>query len=92
MSGKQKAIGILVLGLVMGGLLLGLAMAQEAPRIAKEDLRARLGDPDLIVLDVRTEGDWQASGRKIRGAIRENPSRFEAWADKYSKEKTLVLY
>ena len=31
--------------------------APDAPRISREDLRKRLGDKDLVVIDVRTGHD-----------------------------------
>ena len=71
----------------------GAAGRAEAPRITKEELRARMGDPDLVILDVRTGGDWEDSDLKIKGAIREDPQKdTQSWANKYGKDKTLVLY
>jgi len=60
--------------------------------MTKEELRALLDDPTVVILDVRASRDWNRSQRKIKGAIRENPRLFESWADKYAKDKTLVLY
>ena len=65
----------------------------EAPRITKEELKARMSEPDLVIIDVRTGRDWEKSDMKIKGAIRENPVKdAKSWADKYGKDKTLVLY
>jgi rhodanese-related sulfurtransferase len=80
--------------------LLGLAMVgaaeiptqEDAPRMTKEDLKALLGSPDLVVLDLRLEEQWKFSNRKILGAVHENPTVPDTWMDKYPKEKTLVLY
>lgn len=85
---------ILALGLVLAlsGLFANATIAGQVPRMTKEQLKALLGDPHVVILDVRTQGDWAASEEKITGAIRENPDGFESWADEYSKEKTLVLY
>lgn len=66
--------------------------AAEAPRIEKDDLKAKLGDPDVVVIDVRSYTDWLLSGDKIKGAVRENYRDFDAWSAKYPKDKTLVLY
>jgi hypothetical protein len=57
-----------------------------------DELKAALGGVDLIVLDVRAEGDWRDSAQKIRGAVRESPGEVKAWASKYAKAGTLVLY
>ena len=68
-------------------------MTAEVSRIPKEELKALLGSPDLIILDVRAGFDWEDSAWKIPGAIREDPKKeVQSWADKYPKEKTLVLY
>jgi hypothetical protein len=36
--------------------------------------------------------DWADSDLKIKGAVREDPKVFESWANKYPKDKTIVLY
>jgi hypothetical protein len=69
-----------------------IALANGAPRISKEELRAMLGNPDLIIVDARTSGSWEESKLKIQGAVREDPKDAKSWAEKYSKDKTLVLY
>ena len=69
-----------------------IALANGAPRISKEELRGMLGDPDLIIVDARTAGSWEESNLKIQGALREDPKDAKSWAEKYSKEKTFVLY
>jgi len=88
---KGKLV-ILVLGLAIVSTLTPFAAADEAPRMTKEQLKALLDDPDVVILDVRTSRDWKGSEKKIKGAVRENPKRFKSWAHTYSKEKTLVLY
>ncbi len=78
------------IGLVM--LLSTPALSQEVPRITKEELKEMLGKPDVVVLDVRTDLDWMASARKIKGAVREDPEKVDSWMGKYDKGKTLVFY
>ncbi len=83
----------LVLFLIAGCSPAGkISTIEQVPRISKEDLKARLGSPDLILLDVRQQDDWSAGDSKIIGAIREEPKEYYRWRDKYSKDKTLVLY
>ncbi len=91
---RGKSLRIVATGIVLAALGLSAigAMAAEASRISKEDLKAMLGDPNLVILDVRVHKDWGKGERKITGAIRENPKKFNSWADNYSKDKTLVLY
>lgn len=69
-----------------------IVAAAEVPRMTKEDLERRLGNPDVIIVDVRTGKDWKASRLRIKGAKREDPRRFRSWADKYPKDKMIVLY
>ena len=88
---KGKLV-ILVLGLAIVSMLAPFAAADEVPRMTKEQLKALLDDPDVVILDVRTSRDWKGSEKKIKGAIRENPKAVASWAHKYSKDKTLVLY
>ena len=57
-----------------------------------DELNARLGDSSLVVIDVRTAGDWEGSSTKIKGAIREEGKSVSDWASNYSKDKTIVLY
>ncbi len=68
------------------------AMAQEAPKMSKEELQKVLGKPDVILVDVRSDPDWEESTMKIRGAVREEPGQVGAWINKYPKDKTLVFY
>ena len=69
-----------------------VASAADVPRMSIDELKALLGNPDVIILDVRTGGDWSGSDSKITGARRETRDDFKNWADKYPKDKTLVLY
>jgi len=86
----------LIVALIMGGaatLVTAAAIAEAGvPLITAEELKAKLGSPDLTILDVRRAAHWNASDRKIVGAVREDPEAVQLWADKYAKDKTLVLY
>jgi predicted sulfurtransferase len=68
------------------------ASAAEPPRITKEELKQRLGDPDIVIVDVRTGRDWTGAVRKIPGAVREEPGDAGGWAERYPKDKPIVLY
>ncbi len=81
-------LGLSVSGFVPGG----LSVADSVPRMAKEELKEFLGSSDVVVLDVRTDFDWVSGESKIKGAVREHPGDFATWADKYPKEKSIVLY
>jgi predicted sulfurtransferase len=71
---------------------LASAFAADPPRISKEELQAMLGNPDLALIDDRSDADWTAGEFKIKGAVREEPGKVDAWMGKYSKEKTIVFY
>ncbi len=87
----------IILALTFACLLLdgvtAITVAKDAPRMTKEELKTMLGQAGVIIIDVRTEGDWEKSKGKIQGAVREDPGKdVKSWADKYSKDKTLILY
>ena len=90
MNWRSFAGMMLILGAV--GACSTVATSKSIPRMAKEDLKAMLGKPDVLIVDVRADGDWAESLLKIKGAVRENPQAIESWANKYPKDKTLVFY
>lgn len=97
---KPLKIRALILPIITFSLLGGLAQTAlamgkgpEAPRITKEELLPMMGNPDVGILDVREGGSWKGSQWKIKGAVREDPAKeVKTWAEKYPKDKTLVLY
>jgi hypothetical protein len=93
MAGRKLWMFTVTASFIIFGMLAGMTCAADAPRMSKEDLKSKLGDPEVIILDVRASGDWDSSSTKIQGAIREDPNKSaKSWADKYSKDKTIVLY
>jgi rhodanese-related sulfurtransferase len=60
----------------------------DIPRMGKDEVRSRLNDPELLVIDVRQE----QKDSKIEGATLQRPGEVDSWAEKYPKDKTLVLY
>jgi predicted sulfurtransferase len=81
-----------LLALASMALFAKAAVAKEVPRMSKEELRGMLGNPDVVIIDVRTDKEWEASQSKIKGAVREEPRQAKSWAHKYDKDKTYVLY
>lgn len=65
---------------------------KRIPRLTIDELKSRLGDPALVVIDVRSSADWNGSSIKIKGAVREVYANAAKWASKYDKDKTIVLY
>jgi hypothetical protein len=66
--------------------------AKDVPRISKDELKTKLGSPDVILLDVRAQNDWEMSDEKITGAVRMDPQTVDAWAGTLPKDKDIVLY
>jgi rhodanese-related sulfurtransferase len=64
----------------------------DVSRISARQVKKLLGDPDTVVIDVRTYRNWWRSSKKIPTAIREDPARAEQWIDKYAKNQTLIFY
>ena len=83
---------VVTLCLTVVGISALAALAQEAPRITKEELKEMLGNPDVIIIDLRLGRDWENSELRIEGALKEDPGNLNSWLSKYPKEKTLVLY
>jgi rhodanese-related sulfurtransferase len=92
MRGITVQRGVLVLAVAVAVLAIAGIAAAGTATITPEELKAKLGDPNLIIVDVRRAGHWEASDRKIAGAVREDPKDVEGWAGKYAQDKTLVLY
>jgi rhodanese-related sulfurtransferase len=78
--------------LVLIALACGVARADDAQMMTKDQLLPLLGKPDVIIIDVRTNYDWDNSNVKIKGAVHEEGMKFGSWMKKYPKDKTIVLY
>ena len=87
---------ILVLAIVMvfaaAAVFASSAAAQDVKRMTIEELKGMLGNPDLVIIDARRDGDWKLSKVKIKGAVREDLEKVDTWMNKYPKDKTLVFY
>jgi hypothetical protein len=68
------------------------AMSGSVPRMTKDQLKSMLDNPDLVIIDVRAGADWLRSDIKIKGAVREDYNDVNSWANKYAKNKLIVLY
>ena len=66
--------------------------AQDVPRISKDGLKAKLGSPGMVLIDVRTESDWKESSEEITGALHMDPASVDAWAATLPRDKEIVLY
>jgi rhodanese-related sulfurtransferase len=88
----RRAIMVLIIFISIIGFFTTFAMSKDVPRMTKEELRAMMDNPDLVIIDVRYDKHWKGSDRMIKGAVREDPDNVKSWADKYGKDKLLVLY
>lgn len=89
----KRAVLLAVLGVITVFVACtNVQSAKDAPRISKEELKAKLGSPDLVLIDVRTRKDWDMSSDKITGAIRMDPEALDDWAGTLAKEKEIILY
>jgi rhodanese-related sulfurtransferase len=84
-----KVFLILTMSLVFSTIAFGV---NDAPRIEPEQVKAKLDQPGLYLLDVRIVSDWKKSDRKILGAVRVDPHDVSSWAGKYPKDELIVVY
>ncbi len=75
------------LGLIVILMLSATGYTEEVPRIDKEKVKEMLGNPDVIIVDIR-----KVANLKIKGAVREDPEKLLSQTHKYPKDKTLILY
>jgi len=64
----------------------------EVPRITKEQLKAMLGKPDVVIIDARPVEQWKYSDQIIPGTVHEDPLSIQSWTQKYDKNKKIVVY
>lgn len=66
--------------------------APRVPRITAQELRARLGEPGIAIVDAREESQWEATDRIIPGAIRGAAGDVGSWAGRLPKDQTVIVY
>jgi rhodanese-related sulfurtransferase len=60
--------------------------------ISASELRQRLPDHGLTVIDLRDSRSWTSSAEKIPGAVREDPRAISKWLSKYEHSTSIVVY
>jgi rhodanese-related sulfurtransferase len=79
--------------LLLASVLVSSDVSATGPvRITTEELKQRLGNPEIAIVDVRSGSDWTGSERKIAGAVREEPNDLGGWEKRYTKDKPMILY
>jgi len=92
MKNKKLFKLFFLLSIVLSLIITQGAFSQEVSKMAKDELKAMIDNPDLVILDVRSGRDWKSSESKIKNAVREEADKVATWAKKYDKNKTYVLY
>jgi hypothetical protein len=95
---NMKKINRLKRALLIYSFLLGVTAILSSQafgqviKITVNQALTAIDDPQMLILDVRTSGNWQASDKKITGAVRKNPDTFDSWSKSLPKNKTMLLY
>ena len=89
---KRGSFGLYVFVLLVTLSWAASLFGADVPRITKEELRGMIGNPNVIIVDVRTDAGWNESKSKIKGAVREDPTQVTSWIEKYPPGKTFVFY
>ena len=82
----------LAIFLAWGSLAIGAGSNKDVPRVEKDTLKGWLGNPNVLLIDVRAAKDWKGSDKKIKGAVRQDPEQTKTWVAGMSKDKKIVLY
>jgi len=88
---KRKLFPVLILIFLTIGLFTTFGLSADVPVITKDELKAMLGNPDLVIFDVRLSSDYFASDIKVKGAERPDYGTKKIVPPEYSG-KTIVIY
>ena len=84
---------LLILLLIFGPKpLMAAGDTKDVAKISVEHVKQLLGKPDIVIIDVRKPRNWWRSSKKIVNAVRQDPSKVDQWAQKYTKDQTLIFY
>jgi rhodanese-related sulfurtransferase len=81
--------------LIMMTFLLSINQALAADQVelmSIQELKAKLKDGNLLIVDVRPKYQWDKSEYKIPGAVNEDSFEVDQWAKFYSQDMTVVIY
>ena len=68
------------------------AMGADVQLMTTDQLKKRLNDSNVVILDARGSWDWVKTEDKISGAIRTDPANLNKWINNFDKDKSIVLY
>ena len=94
---KRISARVLFLFALLAGLAInvdpaGASSSGDIPFISIAELKAKLADPSIVILDVRIPKHIDASRFKIKGAVWVNPKEIDQWVHSFPKDSTYVLY
>jgi rhodanese-related sulfurtransferase len=87
----KTKLSVLMLICLMTALFTTFAFPADVSMMTKEQLKAMIGKPDLVIFDVRMGSDYFPSDLKIKGAVRSDVFICMT-AREYPKGKTFVIY
>jgi rhodanese-related sulfurtransferase len=90
---KKRLLAVSILIALTIGLLTDFGLCCDVPMMTKDQLKATLGNPDLVIFDLRLCSVYSKSDSKIKGAVRPNMGAplYDTFF-KYAEGMTLVLY
>jgi hypothetical protein len=60
----------------------------DIPFISIAELKAKLGEPSVVILDVRIPKHIAASRFKVKGAVWVKPKEIDQWVQSFTKDAT----
>ena len=87
MKKAESTIRAWVVSLVIILLASTSGFCQEVTKLSKDEVKEMLGNPGVVIVDLRHSGDL-----KVQGAVREDPGKVASWIGRYDLEKALVFY
>ena len=79
--------------LILGPLhVLNASDAKSVSIISVDQVKQLMNKPDTVIIDVRKPKNWWRSSKKIFSAVREDPSKVDQWAVKYTQNQILIFY
>ncbi|BCS88309.1 hypothetical protein PSDVSF_15510 [Pseudodesulfovibrio sediminis] len=89
---KKRMAAVLLCGLFILACAIHAVAEDTVPRMEAAELLTKLDSPEVIIIDVRREGDWNTSEVMIRNALRRSPYTARVWSAELPRDKTIVLY
>ena len=88
----RSLVGLMLLSLLLAPWATAQAAEPTVKLIDAATLKGMLGNPQVMIIDVRTPSSFASSGKMIKGAVRRDPGKVPTWAQTLPRDKTLVLY